>query len=132
MTFRVVPGDWVVVGFDGPPGPEDLAALEAPPAQLVREDEETTLLVRASFAPGILARHPGARIERDLAWVRFDAPMDWSVVGFLARVTGELASAGVPLGAVCGYSRDHLFVSRRHLDAARAALGRLFPERAGA
>jgi hypothetical protein len=44
--------------------------------------------------------------------------MDWQVVGFLATVTALLAQAGIPLGAICGYYRDHLFISVEH--AARA------------
>jgi hypothetical protein len=58
--------------------------------------------------------------------VRFDLPMDWQVVGFLALVTGELAKAGVSVGAVCGFHRDHLFVAGHNLPKAEAALGRLF------
>ena len=99
---------------------------------LTRIFDETTLLVREELVAGVLERHRTARIERDLVWVRFEAPMGWDVVGFLARVTGELARANVPLGAVCGHSRDHLFLAARHLPAARAALARLFPERGAA
>ena len=77
--------------------------------------------------PGILERHPDARIEADLLWITFEAPMGWEVVGFLARVTGALAEAGIPIGAVCGYSRDHLFVARRHREQAERVLRSLFP-----
>ena len=53
--------------------------------------------------------------------------MTWELVGFLALVTSRLAQAGVPLGAVCGYSRDHLFVARCHAERARGILRELFP-----
>ncbi|HIG85470.1 MAG TPA: ACT domain-containing protein [Planctomycetes bacterium] len=36
--------------------------------------------------------------------------MAWELVGFLAHITGALAAAGISIGAVCGFSRDHLFV----------------------
>lgn len=126
MTFTILPGRWALIGIDGPPTGADVAALEHGPAELVREPGATTLLVRAEHAEAIVARHPGCRIERDLAWVRFDAPMNWEVVGFLALVTGELAKAGVSVGAVCGFHRDHLFVAARNLEKAEAALGKLF------
>jgi hypothetical protein len=71
--------------------------------------------------------HPGARVEGGLLWVSFTAAMGWEVVGFLALVTGRLAAAGVPLGAVCGFSRDHLFVSRDHEAVLRGVLEGLFP-----
>jgi hypothetical protein len=52
--------------------------------------------------------------------------MAWELVGFLALVSGALASAGVPIGAVCGFSRDHLFVARPFLPATLRTLERLF------
>ncbi len=127
MSFTLEDGRFVLAGFPGPPALGDLAVLERPPAQLVREADETTLLLREELLPDLLARHPEARVECDLCWIRFEAVMGWEVVGFLARVTGALAAAGVPLGAVCGYSRDHLFVAEPHLPRAIAALEQLFP-----
>lgn len=128
MTYRVEPGSFALFGFADPPAPEDLALLAREPAQIVREGGETTLLVRAEEGAGVRARHPEAAVESDLVWIRFEAPMDWELVGFLAVVCGHLAEAGVPLGAVCGYSRDHLFVAAKHLERARRALSALFPE----
>jgi hypothetical protein len=128
MRWRVESGGFVLAGFPEEPLPDDLAAVLAAPGQMTREGGETTLLARAEHAGGIAARHPGARIERDLVWIRFEAAMAWDLVGFLALVAGELAREGVPIGAVCGFSRDHVFVPRKHLPAARRALVRLFPE----
>jgi hypothetical protein len=127
MRHELLPGRFALAGFDAPPEAADLALLEGAPGQLVREGGETTLLLARERLPELLARRPAARVEGDLAWIRFTAPMGWEVVGFLARVTGSLAAAGVPLGAVCGFSRDHLFVHERHLEATLAVLDRLFP-----
>lgn len=52
----------------------------------------------------------------------FSVAMDWQVVGFLAAVTGLLAGAGIPLGAVCGYYRDHLFIDQKYADRAEKLL----------
>lgn len=128
MRREVLPGRFCLVGTADEAAPEDLELLRDPPAQVLREGGETTLLVRERWLDGVLERHPGARVERDLVWIRFELPMSWELVGFLARVTGALAAAGVPLGAVCGFSRDHLFVARRHLPAAERALGELFAD----
>lgn len=129
MTWAEEPGAFALVGFAAPPTPEDLALLARPPAQVVREADETSLLVRAGEVEAIRARHPDARVEGPLVWIRFEAPMGWEVVGFLARVATALAGAGVPLGAVCGFSRDHLFLNRAHRARALAVLAGLFPER---
>ncbi|MEM7310622.1 MAG: ACT domain-containing protein [Planctomycetota bacterium] len=132
MRFAVEPGGFGLAGFAAPPGPDDLALLTGGgPAQLVREGGETTLLVPEDDLAAVLERHPEARLERGLRWIRFECPMAWDLVGFLALVTGRLTEAGVPLGAVCGFSRDHLFVAERYLPATRAALGELFPEVGG-
>ncbi len=126
MTFRVDPGRYCLVGFEGAPVPEDLAHLAVAPGQLVREADVTTLLVRSEELDALLARRPGARVERDLCWIRFDAPMGWEVVGFLAAVCERLARAGIPLGCICGFDRDHLFVAEGHLARAVQVLGELF------
>ena len=127
MTWRLEPDAFALVGFRETPSAADFECLSRPPAQMVCEADETTLLVREREADSVIARHAGARVERDLVWIRFEAPMSWEVVGFLARVTSALAAAGVPLGAVCGFSRDHLFIARKHLGPAREVLDRLFP-----
>jgi hypothetical protein len=129
MGFERLPGWFCLVAFDEPPGPADLALAADDPMQLVREGGETTLLVRRERLAGLLGRHPGARVQTDLAWIRFESAMDWELVGFLALVTSRLAEAGVPLGAVCGYSRDHLFVGREHLARALEVLSELFGDR---
>jgi len=128
MRVEVLPWEFALVGFEGAPAADDLDLLAAEPVQLVREGGETTLLVRAELADAVLARHPGARVQRDLAWIRFVLAMEWELVGFLARVSSALAEAGVPIGAVCGYSRDSLFIARPHLERARGVLARMFPE----
>ncbi len=128
MTWRVEPGRFALVGFEGGPRVEDLALLGRAPAQIVREPEGTTLLVHEDAVEGVLERHSGAKLERSLAWIRFSAAMDWELVGFLAHVTGALAEAGVPVGCVCSFDRDHLFVAEVHLARAVEVLKGLFPE----
>ncbi len=127
MRFAVEPERYTLLGFPEPPQPADLADMRAP-AQLVLEPGATTLLLRAEQAAAVLSRHPAAEREENLRWIRFEAPMGWDLVGFLARVTAALAAAEVPIGAVCSFHRDHLFVAEAHLGSARSALRELFPE----
>lgn len=127
MRFVVEPGRFALLGFPEPPLAADYEALQ-PPAQLIREADETSLLVGDGELSAALARHPGAQVEAGLVWIRFEAAMGWEVVGFLARVSSALAEAGVPIGAVCGYSRDHIFVAEGYLERVRATLAELFPE----
>lgn len=127
MTFEVLDERFALCGFDEPPVTADLTDLRGAPGQLTCEGGETSVLLEQSKLPAFLARHPDARVEHDLLWIRFRSAMGWEVVGFLARVTGALAGAGIPLGAVCGFSRDHLFVHEKYLPQSLAVLRELFP-----
>ena len=129
MSFELVPGRFALLGTSAPPTAAELEHLGDGPSQLVVEGGETTWLVAEDRVAALLDAHPEAQVERGLAWLRFVAPMGWEVVGFLARVTGSLAAAGVPLGAVCGFSRDHLFVHEDHLERTLEVLRAEFPER---
>ena len=126
-TWREETGRFALAGFAEGPRVEDLALLGRAPAQIVREEEGTTLLVAEDALEGILERHPNARVERGLVWIRFSMAMDWELVGFLAHVTSALAEAGVPVGCVCAFDRDHLFVAEAHLERAAKVLDGLFP-----
>ena len=106
---------------------EDLALLGRAPSQVIREEEGTTLLFAEDALEGVLQRHPEARVERGLVWIRFSMEMDWELVGFLAHVTGALAEAGIPVGCVCTFDRDHLFVAEAYLEQSTQVLGGLFP-----
>lgn len=129
MRWGIEPRRFVLVGFPEPPTPSDFDRVGEGPGQVIREGGETTLLLPESHLRGLRASHPRLREEGPLVWVRFEAPMGWEVVGFLARVTTALAGAGIPLGAVCGFSRDHLFVAEAHLEGTRSVLSGLFPGR---
>ena len=128
MRFRLERGRFALLGFAAAPSAADCAALGDGPGQLVREGGETSLLVPEGALSGLLKAHPDAQVEKDLAWIRFETPMGWEVVGFLALVTGRLADAGIPIGAVCGFSRDHLFLNAARLPVALGVLRELFPE----
>jgi len=104
-----------------------LALLGRAPSQIIREEEGTTLLIAMDALEGVLGRHPEARVERELCWIRFSMEMDWELVGFLAHVTSALAEAGVPVGCVCSFDRDHLFVAEPHLEQTTRVLSALFP-----
>lgn len=125
-SWREEGGRFVLVGFSGGPRVEDLALLGRAPSQIVREEEGTTILVSEDAIDAVVERHPDARVVRGLVWIRFSMAMDWDLVGFLAHVTKALAEAGVPVGCVCTFDRDHLFVSEEHLERAAEVLDDLF------
>ncbi len=113
MTCSLEPEPVGLVGWPGDElGADEFQALLAQegPLQIVREGGEITVLVSWQQAQALFQARPSSQIAGPLTWIRFETPMAWELVGFLAHITRALAAAGISIGAVCGFSRDHLFV----------------------
>lgn len=65
---------------------------------------------------------PPRQAEYGWCVLTLDQVMTWDVIGVLAVLTSALADAGVSVGAVTAFSRDHLLVQAARLEAACAAL----------
>jgi hypothetical protein len=132
MTWRQLGTPFALIGFAEAASPRAIElALGPAGGQVIREGGETTLLVPMSALAEVLELHPTARAERDLVGYRFEAAMGWDVVGFLALVTSRLAESGIPVCALCAFSRDYVLIARRYEDGVRRALSELFPEVTG-
>ena len=123
--LSVHPDEFVLVGLP----PERRAHVEADLSQMtggfvqyIREPDILTLLLPLSNWTIIDQRYPEALTQSPVILFTFSVAMDWNVVGFLAGVTTILANNNVPLGAVCGYYRDHLFIARQYARRAEAVL----------
>lgn len=55
-------------------------------------------------------------------WIEVSVHSDLNAVGFLARLAGALAKAGVPCNAIAGYYHDHIFVPVDKTETALTAL----------
>lgn len=88
-----------------------LADVESPFLVAVREADMLSLVLSAAAAAELGDLLADATREAEPYRVLTFAPaLPWNLVGFLARVTAVLAEAGIPLGAVAAYDRDHLFL----------------------
>jgi uncharacterized protein len=125
---EVLPGAFVLVGLRH----EDWRRLlESPelspradaPFMLLRDAHEVTLLLEEEDWRAMRHAARDARVETDFRLVTLDIELPWNVVGYLARVTEILAAAGLSVGALSAFSRDHLLVKQRDLPAALRALG---------
>lgn len=99
-----------------------LIRVGGPVALVLRDRHEVTALVTEDGLPEL---PPSRKMERGWAVLSLSTVMEWDVVGVLATLTGALAEAGVPLGALSAFSRDHLLVQAPHLDGAVPVLQRL-------
>lgn len=90
---------------------------------LLRDPFEVTLLVEESDWRAMRHAARDARFEADFRLVTLGVELGWDVVGFFAHVAGILAAAGVPVGALSAFSRDHLLIKQDDLGRALRALG---------
>jgi uncharacterized protein len=90
---------------------------------LLRDPFEVTLLVEESDWRAMRHAARDAKTEAGFRLVTLDVELGWDVVGFLANVTRILAGAGVPVGALSAFSRDHLLIKQDDLGTALRVLG---------
>ena len=80
-------------------------------------DQESSLVCPAALVPeDALAREDG------WALLRIAGPLDFSLIGILARISVVLADAGISMFAISTFDTDYLMVKRDMLQAAEAAL----------
>ncbi len=90
---------------------------------LLRDPFEVTLLVPEEDWRAMRHAARDARVEAGFRLVTLGVELGWDVVGFMALVTRILAEAGVPVGALSAFSRDHLLIRQDDLGRALRALG---------
>src|ERR671921_3031313 len=90
---------------------------------LLRDPFEVTLLLDESDWRSMRHAARDARVESGFRLVTLGVELGWDVVGFLAHVTAILAAAGVAVGALSAFSRDHLLIKQDDLGKALRALG---------
>jgi hypothetical protein len=90
---------------------------------LLQDPFEVTLLVEESEWRAMRHAARDARVEAGFRLVTLGVELGWDVVGFLAHVTRILADAGVSVGALSAFSRDHLLIKQEDLGKALRVLG---------
>jgi hypothetical protein len=83
---------------------------------VTRTGAETSLIVPEDAVPA------GARAERGFAALEVAGPVDLGLTGGLARLSGCLSDAGVPVLALSTFDTDWLLVRHDRLEAAVTAL----------
>jgi hypothetical protein len=63
-----------------------------------------------------------AKVEGGWACMKVEGPLDLSLVGVLAELSGTLAEAGISIFAVSTYDTDYILVKNEDLDVAVRAL----------
>lgn len=84
---------------------------------ITRTDEEISVVCET-------AKAPAEATEREDGWqaLKVCGPLDFELVGILARIASALAAADVPLFAVSTYDTDYVLVKAEDLGTAVDAL----------
>lgn len=61
-------------------------------------------------------------IETGWRLLTFDMTLPFDLVGFLAKITKELAEEGISIFAISSYSTDHILIKDKHLKKAEDKL----------
>jgi hypothetical protein len=101
----------------------ELSPRASAPFMFLKDEHEVTLLLDEVDWRTMRHAVRDARIESDFRLLTFDIELDWKTVGFLARVTQILAEAGISVGALSAFSRDHLLIKQNDLATALRVLG---------
>jgi len=89
----------------------------------IADKDEMSLLLRADVVQEFGKRLRSADVsEQVYRQITFEAPLEPSLVGFIAKISQALAEADIPILVYAAYSRDHIFVPSAHFDAAMQAL----------
>ena len=101
----------------------ELSPRGSAPFMLLRDEHEVTLLLDESDWRTMRHAARDARVEGGFRLLTLDIELEWSVVGYLARIMELLARAGISCGALSAFSRDHLLVKQDDLGTALRVLG---------
>jgi hypothetical protein len=93
------------------------------PFMLLRDEHEVTLLLDETDWRAMRHAARDARVEGGFRLVTLNIELNWTVVGYLARITELFAGAGISVGALSAFSRDHLLIKQDDLGAALRVLG---------
>src|SRR5712691_1301468 len=126
--IEVAPATYVVIGLrhrdwhrllENP----ELSPRADAPFMILRDAHEVTLVLEEEDWRRIRHAVRDAKIEAGYRLVTLDIELPWSTVGYFARVTEILAAAGISVGALSSFSRDHLLIKQEDLGRALRVLG---------
>ncbi|MBL8164605.1 MAG: ACT domain-containing protein [Anaerolineae bacterium] len=103
-----------------------LAEISEPFCTLIVDQHEVTLIIPAEAVPDFAVRlRDHAVAQSTYRLITLDVELEPELVGFMARISAALASAGVSILPLAAYSRDHLLVPSEQVDIAHQALVKL-------
>ena len=98
------------------------------PFVIFKDKWEVTLVLDEIDFENIRQAIEGAKVERNFRLLSFDVELEFDVVGFMAKVAGIFADAGVSILPISSFSRDHVLIRQDDLARGLKALGKYVDE----
>ena len=115
MKIAVLPGRFAV-GRLAADAPIPEWAKGGPFVSITSTADELSIVCLQESMP------PDAQAERDFRAFKVEGPLDFSLTGLLANLSGALAAATISLFAVSTFDTDYILVRDADLERAIAAL----------
>lgn len=115
MKIAVLPGLFAVCRLD-PVADVPAWAQRGPFSSVTRTAEELSVVCLQESVP------PDIRAERDFRALKVEGPLDFSLTGVLADLSGALAAANISLFALSTFDTDYILVREADLERALDAL----------
>jgi hypothetical protein len=130
---QVAPAIYVVIGirhqdWDRLLENPELSPRSDAPFLILRDAYEVTLVIEEDDWRRIRHAARDAKVESGYRLLTLDIELPWNTVGYLARVTAILAAAGISVGALSSFSRDHLLIKQEDLPTVLKVLGEYVAE----
>jgi hypothetical protein len=101
----------------------ELSPRMTAPFMIFHDKWEVTLLLDDIDFGTVRYAIRDAKIQGNFRLLTFDVELDFSVVGFLAKIAGILAAANISIVALSAFSRDHILVNQQDLAKVLKVLG---------
>ncbi len=115
-TLSLLPDTYAVCRLDREAPVPDWAT-RGPFSSVTRTAGELSVVCPDALVPA------GVKRESDWKLLMVEGPLDFSLTGVLASLTGPLAREGISVFALSTYDTDYLLVKQEQLDRAIRALG---------
>jgi hypothetical protein len=115
LTLTVLPGRFGICRLD----PDEVLpewATGGPFFSITRSAEELSVVCAEAAIP------EGAESEKGWRCMKFQGPLDFSLIGVLSSITAPLAKGGISIFAISTYNTDYVFVKTSRLEEARSIL----------
>ncbi len=93
----------------------ELSPRMTSPFMIFKDKWEVTLVFDSDDFETIRHAIRDAKIEKNFRLLSFDVELAFDVVGFMAKVAGIFAGAGISILPISSFSRDHVLIGQQDL-----------------